>query len=237
MTGFVTKKISRSRSLGSILKAARTKANYTLEQAEKETKICLKYLVALEEGNYTALPAEAYNVGFVRTYAQFLRLNQEKILRMYREERSNTHFSPSDRAVTLAPRKMSDWHFLVTPRLLGIAVLLVVFGSLASYVFIQLRSFAQPPAITMNVPTQFTSNKDTVTLSGKTVPGASLTMNNESVAVAADGSFTQTVQLSPGVNNVVVQATSRAQKQSQVGVEVLYDQQGVANLPASVTKD
>lgn len=237
MTGFVTKKISNKRSLGSVLKAARSKANLTIEQAEKETKICLKYLVALESGDYAALPAEAYNVGFVRTYAQFLKLNQEKVLRMYREERSQTRFTPGDKSVHLAPRRMSDWHFLITPRTIGIMAVLVVFGALASYVFVQLSAFSQPPSITLNTPTEFTSNKDTVTIAGKTAPGASLSMNNQSIVVGQDGSFSQNIQLSPGVNSVIIQSTSTAQKQSQVAVKVLYDQQGVANLPQSVTKE
>lgn len=237
MTGFVTKKISNKRSLGSVLKSARTKADLTIEQAEKETKICLKYLVALESGDYAALPAEAYNVGFIRTYAQLLRLNQEKILRMYREERSQMRFASPANSVNLAPRRMSNWHFLITPRVLGIIALLVVFGSLTGYAVKQLSDFSKIPPISLLSPLEFTSNKDTVTLAGKTVAGASLLMNNEPILVAPDGSFSQAVQLSPGVNNVVIQSTSRAQKRSQIAVKVLYDQQGVANLPQSVTKE
>jgi cytoskeleton protein RodZ len=80
MTGFVTKKIShRTRTLGSVLKSARAKAEVTLEQVEAQTRIAAKYLRALEEGRYEDLPADAYNVGFVRGYAGFLKLPVDKI--------------------------------------------------------------------------------------------------------------------------------------------------------------
>ncbi len=238
MTGFVTKKITnKKRTLGAILKSARTRAEVTLEQAEKETKICHKYLVALEDGNYSILPAEAYNIGFVRTYAQYLKLSPEKIIQMYREERAAIRVTFSPKTVTMAPRRMADWHFLLTPKLLGVIAAIVVFGGMATYVFMQLRAFSQPPTISMNVPTEYTSSKDTVLLDGTTAPGATVYINNEPILVNEDGSFSQDVQLSPGVNQFMVQAKSRAQKQSQVAVRVLYDQQGVASLPLPTTTE
>jgi len=232
----VTKKLTRKRTLGAILRAARTKADLSLETAEKETKICGKYLVALEGGDYTALPAEAYNVGFVRTYAQFLKLNQEKILQLYRDERSNTRLQSSNHHVTLAPKRLGDWQFLITPKLIGIMTTMAVFGGMVSYIFVQFNKFSEPPVIELKGPQEFTSDKDTVALSGKTTAGAIVSMNTQPISVAPDGTFTQDVQLAPGVNEVVIRSKNRAQKESQVAVKVLYDQ-GVANLPTSVTKE
>ncbi|MDP3992920.1 MAG: helix-turn-helix domain-containing protein, partial [bacterium] len=88
MNGFITKQLGKRRSLGSILKTARTKAEVSLEQAESATKIPQKYLDALETGQYNRLPAEAYNLGYVRCYAEFLKLNPDKIISAYKEERS-----------------------------------------------------------------------------------------------------------------------------------------------------
>src|SRR5579864_7802717 len=186
MTGFITRKLGRKRTLGAILKAARTKAELTLEEAEQRTKICAKYLIALEEGKYDQLPAEAYNLGYVRGYAQALRLNQEKIIRLYREERSNLKFvSPADQ-IMLAPKKTSDWHFLITPKVLGILSMFIVFGAMVGYIFIQLSAFAKPPLITLNVPAEFTSSKDTVDIAGQTAAGSVVTMNAEQIAVQSD---------------------------------------------------
>lgn len=236
MTGFVTKKITRKRTLGSLLKSARTKAEVTLDQAEKEIKIPAKYLLALENGDYAGLPAEAYNIGFVRTYAQFLRLDPEKVVGLYREERSVHHLGLASDQVSLSPRKMGDWHFLITPKLVGAIVSVLAFVGLGSYVFIQFNKFSQPPVIDLGVPKEFTSAKDTVTLNGKTAAGSIVSMNAEPIYVATDGNFTQDVQLSPGVNEIRIVAKNRAQKESQTTVKVLYDQ-GVAKLPSGGTSN
>jgi cytoskeletal protein RodZ len=222
--GFVTKKISKPRTLGSILKAARSKANLSIEQVQEQTKICTRYILALEEGNYAQLPAEAYNIGFVRSYASFLRLNQDKILRMYREERSDHRMNASENKVLMQPRRLGEWRFLITPKLLAVIGTLVFFGGLAGYVFLQLNRFAQPPELVItNVPSEFTSSRDSVRLQGQTTEGATVLMNSEAIAVTADGSFSQDVQLNPGINEINVLARSRAQKEKIAIVKVLYN--------------
>jgi len=226
MTGFVTKKLhtSKGRALGSILKAARTKANLSLEQAEVQTRIRLKYLEALENGQYHLLPAEAYNIGFVRCYAEFLKLNPEKVIRMYREERSQKRLNSVDKQVNLTPHKVSDWHFLITPKVLGILGAVLLFGGVISYIAVQLNQFTKPPQISLlNTAQEFTSDKDKVSLKGAATAGAVVFMNNEPVLVTPSGEFAQEIQLSPGVNEVVVAAKNRAGKQSQKSVKILFN--------------
>lgn len=225
MTGFVTKKIqpSKPRSLSSILKAARTKASITLEEAEIQTRIRLKHLEALESGAYQSLPADAYNIGFVRCYAQFLRLNPDKIIRMYREERSQQRLVPSS-DVNLAPVRTHDWTFLITPKVIGIVSAVLLFGGVVAYIAAQLGQFTQPPTITLATESEeFTSDTDTVNLKGVATEGALVFMNNEPILVSPTGHFAQDVQLSPGVNEVVIAAKSRAGKQSQKSVKILFN--------------
>jgi hypothetical protein len=49
-------------------------------------------------------------------------------------------------------------------------------------------------------------------------------MNNEPISVSSSGQFSQEVQLSPGLNQIVVMARNRAQKESRTVVKVLYKQ-------------
>ncbi len=223
MTGFVTKSISRKRTLGSILKAARSKAGLTLEECEVQTRIRLKYLYALENGQYQSLPAEAYNIGFIRCYAEFLRLNPEKVMSLYRQERSEKRHS-YDNNVNLAPGKVSDWQFLITPKVLGIVSAVLLFGGVITYIAIQLNQFTRPPEVNLsNFPSEFTSDKDKISLSGSTTEGSVVFMNNEPVLVDPSGEFEQEIQLSPGINQVIVSAESRAGKKSQKSVKILFN--------------
>lgn len=225
MPAFVTKKIDSRRSLGTLFKTARRRLELTLEQAEAETKIPLKYLSALEEGDYRSLPAEAYNIGYVRGYAQFLRLNPDNIVQAYRDERSQKWHQVSLQQSPFAPKKVSDWHFLVTPKLVAALGIIVVFGGVTAYIVRELRQFTQPPQLLISsVPTEFTTSKDQVTLAGHTTGGSLLSINSEPIFVASDGTFSQDVQLSPGINEITVQAKSRADKVSRQTVKVLYSQ-------------
>src|SRR3989344_6932940 len=132
MDGFVTKQLGKRRSLGSVLRTARSKAEISLEQAEAATKIPLKYLSALETGNYNRLPAEAYNLGYVRCYAEYLHLNPDKIISLYKAERA-AKWHQNDNAANFSPKKAGDWHFLITPKLLGIIGLILLFGGIGLY--------------------------------------------------------------------------------------------------------
>lgn len=236
MNGFVTKKIGKTRSLGSILKAARTKHELTLEQAEVETKIPLKYLEALELGNYTRLPAEAYNLGYVRCYAEYLKLSPDKIIASYKQERSQNWHQNNDR-VSFSPKKARDWQFLVTPKLIGLVGLVVFFGGIGTYIANELKKFAEPPVLQItSVPKEFTSEEDQVTIAGITSSGAILTVNSEPIFVSGNGDFSQKVQLNPGLNEIVLQSRNRADKVSRQTVKVLFNQ-NLAKVELPVTKE
>ncbi len=59
-------------TMGEVLHEARYRLNVSLEEVEEYTKIRKKYLVALEEDNYSELPAPVYARGFLQMYAEYL---------------------------------------------------------------------------------------------------------------------------------------------------------------------
>jgi hypothetical protein len=61
--------------IGNSLHEARVRHGVGLQAAEVATKIRAKYLKALEEEQFDALPAQTYVKGFLRTYAEFLGLD------------------------------------------------------------------------------------------------------------------------------------------------------------------
>ncbi|MGA9348740.1 MAG: RodZ domain-containing protein [Anaerolineae bacterium] len=69
--------------VGQLLQEARQQKGVSLEQVEEATRIRQKFLKALEEEDYTALPAEAYVKGFLRNYALYLGLDPEEVLALY----------------------------------------------------------------------------------------------------------------------------------------------------------
>lgn len=61
--------------IGNSLREARVRRGIDFAQAELATKIRGKYLRALEEEQFSLLPAQTYVKGFLRTYAEYLGLD------------------------------------------------------------------------------------------------------------------------------------------------------------------
>lgn len=69
--------------LGRILAEAREERGVTLEEVERETRISRRYLIALEEEDFAAFPAQVQARGFLRLYAQYLDLDPAELLALY----------------------------------------------------------------------------------------------------------------------------------------------------------
>ena len=62
----------------------REKKGITLEDIEKQTKLQGDYITAIESGNFNVLPKDYVRL-FLKTYANFLDLDSQKILKLYSE--------------------------------------------------------------------------------------------------------------------------------------------------------
>jgi cytoskeletal protein RodZ len=102
--------------IGGSLAAAREGQRLTPSDAERLTCLRCKYLAALENNNFDALPGRVYARAFLRTYADALELDADRFVgefdARYREPEHETHV-----AVT-RPRRM--------PRVSARSILLVV---------------------------------------------------------------------------------------------------------------
>ena len=72
--------------LGRLLREACTARDLSLADVESVTRIRQKYLEALESGDFASLPRGAVARGFLRTYATFLGLDADEMLRRYGKE-------------------------------------------------------------------------------------------------------------------------------------------------------
>ena len=71
---------ARSSPLGETLRRARQARGTTIEDAARATRIPLRYLQALEQNNFSILPAPVYARGFLRSYSGYLGLDPAELL-------------------------------------------------------------------------------------------------------------------------------------------------------------
>ena len=202
-----------SRTLGQTLRAAREGKRWDIARAERETRIRARYLVALEAGDYRDLPDPVYTRGFVRNYAQYLGLDPDWCLDLYRLE---THPGEKATPAPTAPRPTSveprGTTLVTTSRLVRLALLVVVVAFVA-YLAYQFLTFAGTPVLTVtDPPTDLAAYEGTsYVVRGETVPDAEITVDglreNPRATASASGAFSIRVELVPGSNVITLVAT------------------------------
>jgi len=87
--------------IGPVLERARKDRGLSFEEAERATKIRKRYLIGLEQDDYTVMPDAVYARGFLKTYANFLGLNGDglsqelRTRKKPRRERRLSYAAPS----------------------------------------------------------------------------------------------------------------------------------------------
>lgn len=80
--------------VGADLRGARERLGWTLPAIAAHLRIRLPFLEAIEEGRTADLPGNAYAIGFLRTYAQAVGLDQDEIARRFRAEAAEANRKP-----------------------------------------------------------------------------------------------------------------------------------------------
>ncbi len=226
MTGFQSKAISFSRTLGDRLRAHRERSGISLEAASQATAVSVKYLQAIEESSYRTLPGDVYARNFLRAYAEFLRLSADDVLAQYDTERGvvKTMIHQQPRFV----QRHVDAKPIFTPRrirwLAFVAAAVAVFG----YLVWQVWSIIRPPQLIITgPPAQLTTTERSVRVEGSTERESEVTINGQGVLVDADGSFSELVDLHSGLNVIkIVSVRKRSRPRTeyrQVLVQELTD--------------
>ncbi len=71
-------------SIGEKLRSARETKRLTFKDVSKDTNITPKFIEALENEEFEKFPGETYVIGFLRTYAEYLRIDAEEIVHAYK---------------------------------------------------------------------------------------------------------------------------------------------------------
>lgn len=89
-----------------IYRLTREEKDISLELVAEKTKIQKKFLLAIEDNCWEALPGEVYLRGFLRIYAKYLGLNGQEIVDIYnRQMKKDTTVDP----VTNVKSKKKFW--------------------------------------------------------------------------------------------------------------------------------
>jgi cytoskeletal protein RodZ len=125
-------------SLGEKLKTARESKKLSYDQVGRETNIAIRYLEALEAEEFSKFPGEPYVLGFIRNYGEYLGLDVQELLSLYRSLKIQEQAVPVEQLLQAPPP--SPKPFIIA------AVILLGLGLAAGGVFLFLRA-PRPAAV------------------------------------------------------------------------------------------
>ncbi|MDP8904935.1 MAG: DUF4115 domain-containing protein [Chloroflexota bacterium] len=202
--------------VGELLQIARERKGVDLFRAERDTKIRLKYLAALEDSAYAELPPLVYTKGFLRNYAIYLGLEPEDIITRWRDETQvgRRHERP---VVAPPPRPLAAPRrpVLVTPGVLVALMFTLMVIAIFGWIGWQLLRFVgEVPTVSVTYPPALVSvvEEDSIVLSGVSGPRAEITITTpdgqrRSAIADENGRWSREVLLAKGRNDFTVVAT------------------------------
>lgn len=206
---FIRKPVA-SLTLGEKLKKIRSDHRISLAEVSRATRIQIKYLEAIEGGAFESLPPEVYVRGFLRSYAGFLGVPEEAILKLYERERSIQKNLGHVEYAKFQPKAPVHFSFVLSPKTIIITAIALITTSFFGYLFLEFRSFVSEPRLVVFEPADGARVLGSeVTIRGEVDPRAEVSMNGELVAVDENGSFSELLKLASGTNTIHISAKNR----------------------------
>jgi transcriptional regulator with XRE-family HTH domain len=217
---FKKKNLKKTKRVCLRLKEARESAGFSLETLSKETKISKEHLIAMEECRFDDIPyAIVYQKNFLRQYAQTVSVPIEPILEQFEIEEAKA------KSLKTNLNGIGSFRFQNLPGMLKTIGLSLIVLSLVSYLGWQVRAIVKPPELTVLSPRDgYVTETPSIIVNGKAPKEAQVYINGQKISTDDLGSFEETLNLSPGINKLIISAKKRHGKSTDLTRHVIVKQ-------------
>lgn len=209
---FKKKQLTPTKRVCLRLKELREEKGVSLSELSKRTKICSRYLKALEECRFNDLPtAEVYQKNFVKNYVVALGLNPGPFLSQYNlEEKVKTKIKH--------PLKILKQNWLNNlPFILRHAMVVLLVLGLVFYLGLQVKRIIEPPKLSLFSPQEgYITESGSLMVQGQTEKEARVYLNGKEIRNNEQGQFKELVDLSLGVNTITINVEKKHGKNTTV---------------------
>ncbi|KUK76550.1 MAG: Uncharacterized protein XD93_0850 [candidate division WS6 bacterium 34_10] len=209
-------------TVGEVLKKQRKELGKTVEQVALDTKIQPRFITYIESNDFEKFDSPIYAQGFIKIYAKYLELNEDRILALYRRSVPNDNQKNSlNRETQIVKHR----NISISPKLIAIAFSILFLLGILGYIGFQIYQFQNPPTITIQSPEngQTVSEKE-ISVTGSVDSNSVLFVNDQPIEISPEGNFNYSIKLNPGVNIITVLAKKNNSTQESVEtIKVTYD--------------
>ena len=210
-----------NKSVGEILEETRREQNLTLDEAANAINVHPNHLRALEDGNYANLPGGVYSEKILESYANLLNIDFAGLKKNFEKEGRTLH---PDKKNTFAP-KISSKNFIAIPRLVKISAIIIAVILLLTYLGFEINNIFAPPALTITSPLDnLVTDKPTIEVIGKTEREVKTKINDQEIQTDAEGNFSESVSLQPGLNVIKISAVKKRGKENVIYRQIILNE-------------
>ncbi len=184
-----------------IIRNARLDRDFEIVEISKKLKIPVKYIEAIESENINNFPQEPYCSLIVKDYAQYLGLNGQEMLKLFRRD-----FAQKKKVKTI-----NKEYFSFTPQFTFTAAIVIFTLFFAAYLTSEYFKFNQPPKLKIEAP-QSAVLGSSIEVSGSTDPESTVRVNQDLVIVDPEGNFRKKVSVSDANTKIVIESKSPSGK-------------------------
>ena len=204
MSIFCYKNLETATHLGVELMTARENKKMSLADVERLSHIPLKYLQALESGEFCQLPnGHAHLKAYLRKLCDLYEIDSENIVYKFRCEdgfKNSVHYNLNKK------NKILNLNFLAVRYLAVATFVLFVVG----YLIFQIYGITTPPKLVIYSPIEGQlTNHTEISVQGNTDKECHLLANGQEIKVDENGGFNTTILLSDGVNTLTLSTTKK----------------------------
>lgn len=205
------------------LRSARQEKKLKLDQVAKRLGIKLKYLDALEKGEYNKLPKGIYGMNYLKEYVLFLGLEYEELKKDYLSEKST--YDPQQEKEIFSKQIVKKKYLMAMPKSIKNLIICLIAIICFTYFGYRLNKIISPPYLYVESPAEnLITTEHAIEVRGKTEPEAKLVINGEPILGDTKGDFIKTVNLKEGVNIITITANKKYSRNNTIIRQVLVNE-------------
>lgn len=192
-------------TVGEVLKKQRESLSKSIKEVSIDTKIQQRFIEYIESNQFDKFDSSVYAQGFIKIYAKYLNLDEDRILAIYR--RSIPQFQQNSSNLVLKKSGSKIRNINITPRKIAILISSFFLIGIIVYIGYQIYKFQSPPVINIASPERDSVTKnETELVSGSVDIESSLFINDTPIELDDSLQFNDDVTLNPGVNIITIRA-------------------------------
>lgn len=220
MSTFQKKKLDEAKPVCVRLREIRVASGMSIEDMCKKTRLPSSHIRAIEECRFHDLPnGSVYQKNFIKLYLQAAGVNPKPFIQQFVIEEQ--HSPEIKQTVRKHPhRPYSPLRFQNLPSIIKYVGLVAIIFSVMGYLALQIQHILKPPHLYVFSPENgFITTNGQITIKGESEPEAEITINGQEVTNNDAGVFEQTLDLTPGVNTIII---SSLKKHGKTTTETRY---------------